>query len=333
MSKWVRSGVLVGADDLVRALGGDFRALLQRSGLGAQAVRDPDLPIPIAGFIRFLEEAASALDCDSFGLRLGASQDLSLFGPLQPLLESAGTVGELIRDLAAYFPLHTEGAIVVAEPAPGGLLIQYEIASGVRGSLRQTVELGFGFLVTELRRRQPDWRPAAAQLRHAPPADLRWRRRILGPAVAYNCDRNALFVEDRLLALPLATADRVRHERLAAAFQGRAAAGVDMLRLKTETVVRGLLPSARLDLTAAAALMRMSPRTLQRRLAAAGAGFEAIVNEVRADLAESYLRESALSAAEIAEILQFSQTSAFSRAFRRWRGMSPREARAGAAAP
>lgn len=333
MSKWVRSGVLAGAEELVRALGGDPPDLLERSGVGARALLNPEMPIPVAAVVRFLDMAASELGCDAFGLRLGAAQDLALFGRLQPLLESAGTVGELIRDLAAFFPLHTEGAIVVAEPAPGGLLIHYEIASGIGGSPRQTVELGFGFLVCELRRRQPDWRPAAVQFRHAPPADLAWRRRILGPGLAFNCDRNSIFLEDRLLGLRLASADRIRHERLTAAFRSDARRLTDLARFKTEAVVRGLLPSSRLDIATAAALMRMSPRTLQRRLAAAGVGFEEIVDAVRADLAESYLRDSQLTVAEIAEILQYSQTSAFSRAFRRWRGISPREARAGAAAP
>ena len=118
MSKWVRSGVLAGAEELVRALGGDPPDLLERSGVGARALLNPEMPIPVAAVVRFLDMAASELGCDAFGLRLGAAQDLALFGRLQPLLESAGTVGELIRDLAAFFPLHTEGAIVVAEPAP-----------------------------------------------------------------------------------------------------------------------------------------------------------------------------------------------------------------------
>jgi len=77
----------------------------------------------------------------------------------------------------------------------------------------------------------------------------------------------------------------------------------------------------------------MSPRTLQRRLADDGASFGLILDEVRADLAATYLRESDLSVAEVAEILQYSQTSALSRAFRRWRDLSPRRARNRARAP
>ena len=74
--------------------------------------------------------------------------------------------------------------------------------------------------------------------------------------------------------------------------------------------------------------LRLSPRTLQRRLAADGASFEQLLDAVRADLALYYLRESRLSVAAVAEILQFSETSALTRACRRWHSASPRAVRA-----
>jgi AraC-like DNA-binding protein len=77
--------------------------------------------------------------------------------------------------------------------------------------------------------------------------------------------------------------------------------------------------------------MRMSRRTLQRRLAGDGTGLSDIVDAVRADLALSYLRDSRLSVTEISEILQFSETSALSRAVVRWHGASPRTIRQRAA--
>src|SRR3546814_4802521 len=68
----------------------------------------------------------------------------------------------------------------------------------------------------------------------------------------------------------------------------------------------------------------MSKRSLQRRLTAAGTSFDAIVDSVRSDLAYAYLQDSRLSVAQIAETLHFSETSALSRAVRRWYTVSPR---------
>ena len=53
-----------------------------------------------------------------------------------------------------------------------------------------------------------------------------------------------------------------------------------------------------------------------------------MVEDVRRDLALSYLRQRHLPFSEIAMLLGYSELSAFSRAFRRWTGASPRTYRA-----
>jgi len=75
--------------------------------------------------------------------------------------------------------------------------------------------------------------------------------------------------------------------------------------------------------------LAISPRTLQRRLAAAGTSYRALVDEVRADLAWRHVKRSELSLNRIAEVLGYRSPAAFSRAFRRWYRLSPRGARRG----
>lgn len=76
-----------------------------------------------------------------------------------------------------------------------------------------------------------------------------------------------------------------------------------------------------------ASRLGVSPRTLRRRLEGRGVSYQSIVDDVRAGLARSYLESSRLSVEAIAERLGFSEPTSFSRAFRRWTGMSPREFR------
>ena len=70
-----------------------------------------------------------------------------------------------------------------------------------------------------------------------------------------------------------------------------------------------------------------SPRTLQRQLAENGTTFQKLRDQIRADLALKYLRQSTLQLAEISEILGFAEPSVFTRSFRRWHGCTPRDAR------
>lgn len=76
------------------------------------------------------------------------------------------------------------------------------------------------------------------------------------------------------------------------------------------------------DSTIAQTLL-MSQPTLQRRLEENNTLFKILVNEVRQDLADTYLNDSSLSLTEISYMLGFSEISAFSRAFKRWSGQSP----------
>jgi AraC-like DNA-binding protein len=67
-----------------------------------------------------------------------------------------------------------------------------------------------------------------------------------------------------------------------------------------------------------------SPRSLQRRLAAAGVSYQQLLDLARRDAADRYLTDSALSIGEAAYLLGYSEPAAFNRAFKRWRHETPR---------
>lgn len=69
------------------------------------------------------------------------------------------------------------------------------------------------------------------------------------------------------------------------------------------------------------------PRTLRRKLKAEGTSFQALLEETRREQAAELLRRPSLSITEVALLLGFSETSAFTRAFRRWFGVPPRDFR------
>lgn len=83
-------------------------------------------------------------------------------------------------------------------------------------------------------------------------------------------------------------------------------------------------PAGALPLEACAEAMAISARTLRRKLHEGGYSYQTIVDDVRASLARNYLESSRLTVGGIAERLGFSEPTSFSRAFRRWTGMTPR---------
>jgi len=77
----------------------------------------------------------------------------------------------------------------------------------------------------------------------------------------------------------------------------------------------------------AAEIAGISVRTLQRRLESAGQSYSQVVDEVRMQGALPMLQDPCIPIADIASAVGYSQPGHFTRAFRRWAGVSPSEYR------
>ena len=96
---------------------------------------------------------------------------------------------------------------------------------------------------------------------------------------------------------------------------------------KARAVVAEELPTGRVTEALLAERLHMSPRTLQRRLREEGETFRSLLTKVRKNLASRYLGEPDYRVTEVAFLLGFSDSSAFSRAYRGWFGESPSQTR------
>jgi AraC-like DNA-binding protein len=86
-----------------------------------------------------------------------------------------------------------------------------------------------------------------------------------------------------------------------------------------------LLPSGKTDQELVSKRLNRSASTLQRQLHAEGLSYRDVLESTRRSLAEDYLRDQKHSQAQIAYLLGFSDQSNFSRAFKRWTSMSPKQ--------
>jgi AraC-like DNA-binding protein len=96
---------------------------------------------------------------------------------------------------------------------------------------------------------------------------------------------------------------------------------------RTRATIGEYLPSGNLTDKVVADALQLSPRTLQRKLAAEDTTFRKLVETVRHELAETYLADGSFTLIEISYMLGFSEQSSFSRAFKRWTGFTPQEFR------
>ncbi len=92
-------------------------------------------------------------------------------------------------------------------------------------------------------------------------------------------------------------------------------------------VISELMPENNLHIDAVARHLGMSRRTLQRRLSEKKLTFSALVEDVQKRYALRFFEDASMNITEVAHLCGFSELSTFSRAFKRWTGMSPKDYR------
>ena len=154
--------------------------------------------------------------------------------------------------------------------------------------------------------------------------------RFVGTKVEFGADRDEFALSLDARELPLIHADPYLNDLLLkyceAALANRKA-DVSQLRTRVENAISSLLPHGRVLVEDVARSLGMSKRTLARRLSDEGLNFTEILQQLRRDLAVRYLDDRKLHVSKIAWLLGFHEVSAFTHAFKRWTGKTPRELR------
>jgi AraC-like DNA-binding protein len=99
------------------------------------------------------------------------------------------------------------------------------------------------------------------------------------------------------------------------------------LRSSAENAIAQLLPHGKARASEIARRLGMSHRTLARRLSSEGLTFSGVLDGLKVDLANGYLKDGNLPISQIAWLLGYQEVSAFTHAFKRWTGLTPRQSR------
>lgn len=151
---------------------------------------------------------------------------------------------------------------------------------------------------------------------------------LLPGTVAFGQPCTRLSFTADYLALPLRLADpvaaRLAREQCKQALHALAGRD-DLPGLVRELAFDETMGCSRME--DVAERLHMSSRTLQRQLALAGTSYSTILDELRQHKARVMLRRGDFSIEQVADRLGYTDATNFSRAFRRWTGVSPRHYR------
>jgi AraC-like DNA-binding protein len=303
-------------------------ALALAAGLAPTAL-DP-LPDALAAsdYIALLDAGSKLAHDPHFGLHVGERVRPGTFSVYGLVLLACRDIGQALDQTQRYEQLaHDLGR---SRLTPGAALARYTWTSHYPHASRHLAESVFAGIRTF-----GSWlagrplAPLALAFAHArpPDADLAEYARVLGTTPDFGAPAHMADFDASLLALPLPAADTGMYpllqqhaERL---LRERAQARSAGIVAQVHAAIVDTLAREPVRLAGIAAALDVSPRTLQRKLADAGATFQQVLDAARYALAMDYLRQDGLSLVDIAFLLGFQEQSAFTHAFREWSGMNP----------
>lgn len=303
-----------------------FAPHLAAVGLDERILRAPDAEIPLAQYVALWEVLGREVS-PSIGLQIGIRTRSNELGAYGHAVRSAPSMQLVLRCLSHFIAVFMQGSRVEFEVDDKSVAVVYQITDPLIVQRRQDAEFSLGVGLGLLREVTscPDLKPMRVGFEHAAPADLSVHHEVFGCAVHFNRADNRMYFPSSLLDMPVCTADtRLFHALEPFLEQQRAtrAAATDFLGQLGRHVASSL-GSGGVSLEQVAGSMNLSVRTLQRRLADHALDFSQLVEDVRRSLAEGYLAGSDYSLTDIALLLGYSESSSFSRAFRRWHQLTP----------
>lgn len=304
----------------------DAAEMLSLVGIDVDRPWNPKQMIPAERYYDMLERIADQIDVTDLPVRTGASMRLDEYGALGLAFKAAKTLGASFARVERYARLWTSVAEYELRPATGGTLFILHRAGERRLGMRLSNEATLASAVSIARQVCPvPVAPVEVLVRHRAPRSIAAHEEWFGCPVRFGAELDAIHYADETLARPNIIGDEGISRYLTAHLDTELSEITREPALVTQAKasIAQALNEGSPKMADIARGLGLSARSFHRRLSEHGMNFQALTEQTRRDLAEGLLQDESRSLAEIAFLTGFSEQSAFTRAFKRWVGMTP----------
>jgi AraC-like DNA-binding protein len=325
LATWVKA--------IVRALdaaGCDGAALLTEAGFHHQDLEGPTARCPLANSGRLWEISVAATADPAFGLKVASHLKPTTFHALSYGLCASSTLKEAFERIQRYchvgsdavdYDFFKTGSRYHCIIKPLAILPFEAIDALVAASLRMCRSL-IG----------REFSPICIELQRPRPARMEDFERLLRAPLEFGSLQNRLVFDAESIERPLEGGNpELAHYNDVIALQYITRIERDDIKARVREVIVQRLEGREPSQDEVAQRLHVSARTLQRKLAECHTTYKEILDDTRHALALAYLSAPDHSVNEVTYLLGFSSGSCFTRAFRRWTGLSPSHWRASAA--
>jgi len=318
--------VLLGSLEAEAELAGNLDASLSFSGVSRAQVATGEGYLPLHKVVSFLNHAAEALSCETLGLLVAKHQPPLRFAMVGQLVRFAPDLGHAISDAIRFSILNSQYSAWDVKQSKQSMTLRREVRVLLDQNVSQMQTLSLAVVYKAMNAIcQRKVALSQVSFSHRQPASYDKVLAFFDCPVLYDQPFTGMTFANAELATVIPTADREVHNLLQAHLESVVSASALHLnvvdRLRQE--LRQTVGSRRCTLEGICQSWGTHPRGLQRRLREHDTSFRDLLQDVRQELAETYLRNSSIAVLELADLLGYRNASAFSRAFKQRTGLAP----------
>jgi AraC-like DNA-binding protein len=313
---------------LLEEYGHDPEPLYRYAGIDPESLKKPGMRVRYTSVEKIWKKAVEIIDDPCFGLQAPKFWHPSYLHALGYAWLASHSLREALTRFVRYLRVVTEEGSLKLEEEPEGLTLTLDLSPAMK-RIPEQIDLTMALIIHMCRINYgEDLKPIVVNFVHPEPSCSEAYYALFNAPVRFSAVRDSITfsftdVDQHLLGANPHLArinDQVMINYLANLEK-------ENIIHRVKTGIIDLLPSGGVADEKVAKTLGMSVRSLQRKLSEAGTTFRTLLDEIRKELALSYVRDPNIELVEIAFLLGFSEQSAFSRAFKRLTGTSPSEVR------
>lgn len=318
--------------EFIRKLGGHPERLFARAGLNMAQIKSNDF-YNWENVCDLFDLIENAIDEPSIGIRFAyeVPKDFLNTGPMLLLAALVPTMRDFFDLSVKYQTLHVNSfAYHYVENIETNELECELRVHPLSPPCQQFTEHIFAMIILMLRNHFGEGKFERLSFQHKAPADLSWHEKTFGCPIEFNADKNIAYMPLDFLDIKLG--GRLQSLRpIVKSYLNRKVIKNPLFDSSMAHTVERLLPSIfglrKSSLPDVAEILGVSSKKLQRLLKEEGATYSDILENVRQGMAKRLLFESDISISHLAVLLDYSSTTAFNTACKRWFGVAPRQYR------
>lgn len=323
----IRANTLLHFYNYLKEMGSPVDRYLEQARLPLCSVYNPEALVPLYQVMNFIEQGAFRENNPLLGVWVGQSTQISELGILGTLLYQSLTLYDLLKTLERSLRYFSSGEKFWVRREGDRVWLHNSFGNvPYRGAHQGRVYAVLLYLKVIQLFVNPGWHPLAIHLELAPSKALLEIEEFAGTQVHFNQPSSAIVFEKSLLSNPFRQTRQMNLLPQEYQCWRTSAPALDFVGSLRQTI-QLFLQAGNADIEQVAEASGLSVRSLQRRLAMENLSHSRVVDQVRFDGAIALLHQLDLQIVDVALELGYTDAANFTRAFKRWTGVSPREFR------